>query len=250
LDRIQSTQVHDLEAQEHILRYQVPVAIKRHNVGLVVIDSIAANFRPEFMKGPAKVGAKSFANRNAQLSMLGSLLRGIAKDYNIAAVVANQVADRFAASEVSNHLPTFSQASQNSKPTSTPQSLDSVKGHSSQMMPVVPPSGSDLLSFEDPLAVDHQQRFYTGWGDDANISNLKSPSLGLTWTIQLSTRIALLRESVVRPHKASMNGEGESSSWKRTFKVVFCAWSAEGAIEFHITKGGVACDGTDATGEG
>ncbi|KAK6399238.1 DNA repair protein rhp57, partial [Oleoguttula sp. CCFEE 5521] len=82
LSRIQSTHIHDLEAQEHILRYQVPVLITRHNVGLVVVDSIAANYRAEFDKGTTGRAAQSLSKRSAQISQLGTLLRGIAKEFN------------------------------------------------------------------------------------------------------------------------------------------------------------------------
>ncbi|KAI6914064.1 hypothetical protein KC318_g4746, partial [Hortaea werneckii] len=56
LSKIQSTRVHDLEAQDHILRFQVPALLSRpnSNIGLLVIDSIAANYRPEFDKGHAR----------------------------------------------------------------------------------------------------------------------------------------------------------------------------------------------------
>ena len=48
LDQIISIVTPDLESQDHILRYQLPVAIRRHNIGLVVLDSVAANYRAEF----------------------------------------------------------------------------------------------------------------------------------------------------------------------------------------------------------
>merc|ERR1712137_1279713 len=47
LSRILSIQTPDLESQEHILRYQLPVAIQKHHV---VLDSVAANYRAEFEK--------------------------------------------------------------------------------------------------------------------------------------------------------------------------------------------------------
>ena len=42
LDNIISTTTPDLESQEHILTYQVPVEVERRNVGLIVLDSVAA----------------------------------------------------------------------------------------------------------------------------------------------------------------------------------------------------------------
>ena len=75
LSRVHSTQIHDVEAQEHILRYQVPVLIKQQNIGLLIVDSIAANYRAEFDKGKLRKAADSFAQRSAQLSRLGALDR-------------------------------------------------------------------------------------------------------------------------------------------------------------------------------
>lgn len=58
LDRVISIVTPDLESQDHILRFQLPVAIRRHNIGLVVLDSVAANYRAEFERpGASKDGA-------------------------------------------------------------------------------------------------------------------------------------------------------------------------------------------------
>jgi DNA repair protein RAD57 len=58
LDRVISIVTPDLESQDHILRFQLPVAIRRHNIGLVVLDSVAANYRAEFERpGAIKNGA-------------------------------------------------------------------------------------------------------------------------------------------------------------------------------------------------
>ncbi|KFY10591.1 hypothetical protein V492_04927 [Pseudogymnoascus sp. VKM F-4246] len=107
LSRILTIHARDLEAQDHILRFQLPLAIRRHNVGLVVIDSVAANFRAEFERsgdGGAAHGA-NMARRTAELVGLGALLRGVARSEDVAVVVSNQVADRirFAASMSAPH---------------------------------------------------------------------------------------------------------------------------------------------------
>ncbi len=58
LDHVISIVTPDLESQDHILLYQLPVAIRRHNIGLVVLDSVAANYRAEFERpGAGKNGA-------------------------------------------------------------------------------------------------------------------------------------------------------------------------------------------------
>lgn len=108
LDGVLSTNTPDLESQEHILTYQVPVEIARRNVGLLVIDSVAANYRAEF-KGRRHIagghndkdGASNSSNpqdmgaRSSELIKLGFLLRTLAQKHQMAVVVSNQVSDRF-----------------------------------------------------------------------------------------------------------------------------------------------------------
>jgi len=67
LDRIISIATPDLESQDHILRYQLPVAVRRHRIGLVVLDSVAANYRAEFERPGASKNGANMAKRLAQL---------------------------------------------------------------------------------------------------------------------------------------------------------------------------------------
>lgn len=207
LSRILSIQTPDLESQEHILKYQLPVAVKRQSIGLVVVDSIASNYRAEFdpnrKKDADKTGeidelpeGKTMADRRSQLVQLGAYLRDLARSQDIAIIVSNQVADRM--------FPILY-----SQPTSTPGIT------------------------QDPLALDHQMCWFTGWGDCRNdLSNLKTPSLGLVWANQISARIALIKA-------ARSDREGKTRRW---FRLVFAPWSAptrEGGIEYEITPAGV-----------
>ncbi|KAK0867896.1 DNA repair protein rhp57 [Friedmanniomyces endolithicus] len=239
--RVQSAHIHDLEAQDHILRYQVPVVIKRHNVGLLVIDSIAANYRPEFDRGKAKgSAAESFVKRSNQVTELGALLRHIAEKYNIAVVTANQVADRFATVvEPASQVPPSQQHTQKSQPTSPPYSTThpatTAHGAGTERATTSPPT----LSTDDPLSLDHQQRFFTGWGDDPHITNLKTPSLGLAWTNQLGARIALLKSPVYAVKPYGPGEEPEIEGWERRLRVVFGEWCGEGRVGFEIWRGGV-----------
>ncbi|KXL42705.1 MAG: hypothetical protein FE78DRAFT_126049, partial [Acidomyces sp. 'richmondensis'] len=236
LNRIQSTHIHDLEAQDHILRFQVPVIIKRHDIGLLVIDSIAANYRSEFDKGNArKSAAASISRRSKQVAQLGALLRAIAQEHNVAVVVSNQVADRFTTMiEPASQGAISTPKMQSSRPDTPSHGCMSQSSLLSQHLPLSNPS--DTLAFlttDDPLALDHQQCFFTGWGDDSHVTNLKTPTLGITWTNQLSTRIALLKYPIT-------GTDGSVLSWKRTFKVVFSAWCRTGTAGFEITEGGVS----------
>lgn len=160
LDSIYTLQTPDLESQEHILTYQLPVALSRHNVGLVILDSIAANYRAERSSANHP---SALATRSAQLVRLGALLRSLAREHDCAIVVANQVADRFAP------VSTTSRAS-----ASGPNNLFSSSPASTAPNSAPAPS---------VLSLDHQQRFFTGWGahpssvsESHNLKNAKSGS--------------------------------------------------------------------------
>lgn len=242
LNRIRSSHIHDLEAQEHILRYQVPVAIRHHNVGLIVIDSVAANYRAEFDRAKANKGPEALAKRSLQVAGLGAHLRDLARTYDVAVVVANQVADRF---EPLPSVVALSQSTQSSRPVS-PARGGSVAAalRFSPAVPLGAPDASAMLSTDDPLALDHQQRFFTGWGDNPADSAMKTPSLGLTWTNQLATRIALLKVPVFESSQARAGEEKVVRGWDRTLKVVFSAWCASGEQRFEIWQGGIRSVGS------
>ncbi|KAH9883112.1 hypothetical protein J1614_000482 [Plenodomus biglobosus] len=257
LSRILSIQTPDLESQEHILRYQLPVAIKKHNVGLVILDSVAANYRAEFEKKGPNGAAASMAKRGTQLVQLGALLRELARTEGIAVVVANQVADRFSKPPSAFSSNTASRATSTNSQGNVRTASNNSQGTSHEPTPQL---SNPLSQFEDditlspdPLALDHQQRWLTGWGDLQHepAHAQKTPSLGLVWTNQLACRIALLKLPVFanRPLIHNVNGEDQwnedethISKWRRWFKVVFAPWAppSEGrGTEFEITKGGI-----------
>ena len=252
LAKVLAIQTPDLESQEHILRYQLPVAIKKHNVGLVILDSVAANYRAEFEKKGASNGAASMAKRGTQLVQLGALLRELARTEGIAVVVANQVADRFSKPP---SAPNSNAASRN--PSTNSQGTRDNTPQPSNPALSIPASQFDdsVVLSPDPLALDHQQRWFTGWGDIPHAAphTLKTPSLGLVWTNQLACRIALIKKPVFAnrgPLVVTVNGEDQwneqeeahISKWKRWIKVVFAPWAppTEGkGLEFEITKQGI-----------
>ncbi|WPH01090.1 DNA repair protein rhp57 [Acrodontium crateriforme] len=248
LARVHSTHIHDLEAQDHILRYQVPVIVARHDVGIVILDSVAANYRPEFGKsesGASKNAAVSFGERSTQLIQLGALLRSLAQKNDLAVVVANQVADRFQSNP--SHSRHSTQISQQSRQDSPLPPSRGYTGHPKSITESAQPSDCvPLISTSDPLSFDHQQAFTTGWGDEASpftlsngSANLKTPSLGLTWTNQLATRIALLKEPIYEDKMYAPGEERSVKGWRRRVKVVFSAWGKEGQTEFEVIRAGV-----------
>ncbi|EOO00025.1 putative dna repair protein rad57 protein [Phaeoacremonium minimum UCRPA7] len=289
LDNIVSTATPDLESQDHILTYQVPVEVERRNVGLIVLDSVAANYRAEFERGGSGQLSSNMGARSAELVRLGMLLRDLARKYNLAVVVANQVADRFgtvspvsvlrnASSLRSGRTSTpytshvkFSQDSplaSRSRPPAQPlppvepsSSMADALPRSSMPEPAPPPStympppppGSEDLGPPAPpaLMLDHQQRWFTGWGDDPFASYaLKTPSLGLVWSTQIACRIALFKKTAYGLSR--YNGEEDEARgmptlkmWRRWMKVVFAPHVAatgpglDGAVEFEVNMGGL-----------
>lgn len=232
LDRILSTATPDLESQDHILEFQVPVLLARHDVGLVVVDSVAANYRAEFERHGSR--ASNMAARGAELVRLGALLRRLARRHAVAVVVANQVADRFAP----ERGPAAAAAAALDSPLAPPR-------------PTPSSSAVSLASSDDgppALRLDHQQRWFTGWGDDPCASHaLKTPSLGLVWSTQIACRVALLKRPDAA-RRARRAGEPDAApartAWRRWLKVVFAPHVAasgpgvDGATEFELTAAG------------
>jgi DNA repair protein RAD57 len=290
------------------LAYQLPVAIEARGIGLVVIDSIAANYRAESIAvtgadGGRRGQAKALAARSIDLIRTGSLLREIARKYNCAIVVANQVADRIEqrtqyvgfANDSLRRSSQRSDAGVESAPITvqslnqenpvrpSPLSQDPQHPRSSPISfsnlsssPLPTPhifraqplpyfeSGPPSPSMKDPrLALDHQLRFHTGWGDsdvffgEGVEQSLKTPTLGLTWTNQISCRIALVRKEMASGASASLGSapmmlpetniggaDWSRRRWRRWAKLVFASWAPgvnEGdiGIEFEIWSGGV-----------
>jgi DNA repair protein RAD57 len=225
------------------------VAVEKHGVGLVILDSVAANYRAEFEKKGERDGGASMAKRGNQVVQLGSLLRNLARTKGIAVVVANQVADRFTRPPPSNSVSRTTSANSQGSITSTvntpPLSLgaEPTQSNTEEVVVISP----------DPLALDHQQRWFTGWGDIRSdpAPSLKTPSLGLVWTNQIACRIALLKKPVYASRALVVNVNGEDqfndeerhiSKWRRWLKVVFSSWAApsEGrGVEFEILRSGL-----------
>lgn len=265
LDNIVSTVTPDLESQDHILDFQVPVEVERRNIGLIVLDSVAANYRAEFERGASHASRGSnMATRGTELARLASHLRHLARKHNLAVVVANQVADRFSLPpapvrpSVQYNLPVASQES----PLAARSKL--VIEEEGPIDPYVPPPSTPT---EPPapaaLLLDHQQRWFTGWGDDPFADYvLKTPSLGVVWAAQVACRIALFRKAVYRVERkvdnddtqgevaVSEEEDGErfvptQTGWRRWMKVVFAPHAPatgqglHGAVRFEVTMGGL-----------
>ncbi|KAI1405499.1 DNA repair protein RAD57 [Hypoxylon fuscum] len=281
LDQIIGTMTPDLESQDHILHFQVPVEVARRNVGLVVLDSVAANYRAEFERGSSHASGANLAARSHELLRLGQLLHELARKHGLAVVVANQVADRFAGASKSSVAPPHSHLTPFSLPRTSQESPLASRTRGRPMPPppslstvgVEPPSSNtaELLrsSMPEPpseealappaLLLDHQQRWFTGWGDDARVGmdrDLKTPSLGLVWSTQVAARVALFKRPVYGRKEVLEDEEGQSTTtlrnWCRWMKVVFAPHVAgtgpglDGAVEFEVTMGGLKAVGKKA----
>ncbi|EAW07580.1 putative DNA repair protein (Rad57) [Aspergillus clavatus NRRL 1] len=258
LENILSINAMDLETQDHILNYQLPVAITRYNVGLVVIDSITANYRAEHTSH----NVQGLSTRSSELAKLGQLLRNLATAHNIAIVVANQVSDRFDPLETnptllrtaaygntvfsSSPAPTQPQGpptplrrenAASPRPPTRSRFLEPATAELSPQILLPPPSSSpafpsspfvsdDQQQQQQPdfdgsylvgnaihnelLDLVHQQRFFTGWGDESPPTQTntypslrqpsqKTPALGFVWTTQIACRIALKKQDLPAP---------------------------------------------------
>ncbi|KAI1765845.1 DNA repair protein RAD57 [Hypoxylon sp. FL1150] len=270
LDRIVGTVTPDLESQDHILNFQVPVELARRGAGLLVLDSVAANYRAEFERGGSSVASgANLAARGHELARLGRLLHDLARRHDLAVVVANQVADRFAGPakssaplpppswslpRVSQESPLASRTRRNPQPISIP-GIEPPSSSSNTSDLLLPRSSMPEPPPEEPLApaallLDHQQRWFTGWGDDARSDvDLKTPSLGLVWTTQVAARVALLKRPAYGRKEVLDDEEGQSTTtlrnWRRWMKVVFAPHVAgagpglDGTVEFEVTMGGL-----------
>ncbi|KAI9045018.1 putative DNA repair protein (Rad57) [Aspergillus affinis] len=259
LQNVLSINAMDLETQDHILNYQLPVAIGRYNVGLVVIDSITSNYRAEH----TSTSMQGLTTRSGELARLGQLLRNLAAKEDIAIVVANQVSDRFEGPEGPanpfirnamtgmNSLPSTPQQHLQPPPSSNrnagasplprhrpPESGNiELAQHNVIFPPSSPASSSPYVNDDDwlppptqqqqqnfdgsylvgnpvrneILSLTHQQRFFTGWGDDLPHSftggyfpgsqkpSYKTPALGMVWLTQIACRITLKKEELLVP---------------------------------------------------
>lgn len=232
LDNVRSIPVRDLEAQEHILEYQLPIMVQRFNVGLVVIDSVAANYRAEHGSSVPK----ELADRATQLTKLGRMLRRLALTKNLAVVVANQVSDRFQ-SIADRALPSAVSSSPSFSSSPASQVQTTANGTNQRHQPRV-----------DIMSLDHQQRFFSGWGDTPGGigDELKTPALGLGWTNQIAARIVLKMEGT-RVVINAIDGRENSGGnlWKdrkkrRFLSLVFAPWigGTLKPVEFEIKKEG------------
>lgn len=239
LDNIYSVTAVDLETQNHILEFQVPIMVERCNIGLVVVDSIAANYRGEL----SSQDPYTLVERAWQLKHLGHLLQTLAAQKNVAVVVSNQVYDHwndvsdfedYPAGNISSPAPGQTDkisgiqrdnVSGNSSPLTPAKAVQNLASSplilardrrttlsSTATMPQTPDNRTgdnentqfpapplEVPPLQNVLSLDYQQPFFTGFGKPG-LSTWKTPALGVVWTNQVACRIVLTKEDYeIRP---------------------------------------------------
>lgn len=207
MDRIFCNDVRDINVLEYMTRYQLPVLIEKHNVRLIVIDSIAAPFRAEASAQKSLRDPAALAKRSRQLFILGQILRNLAIKYDLVVLAANQVADKFSRNENSGSQPSSSQLGSQQYSNNHPE--------------------------DDVMMLDYQARWFTGWEQP---EGGKVPALGMSWTNCLTARIALYRKLTEELNEEDDIVEGT----KRTMRVVFAPWVQAGReLEYVIETAGI-----------
>lgn len=237
-DAIHCFQCWSRDELQHVLRYQLPVAVERFNAGLVIIDSIAAPFR----------GVKG-KERTAALVSMGRQLRQLAKRYNCAVVIANQVLDRWPVvlrmdyewdpMYYNNQVRWFSGWTDEGivRANITGDHKRRVPG-SSQDLPSSSPPPPKRLHYEPssspglPPSTAPSQSPATPYSEYSSLrsrslrGSAKTPALGMLWSTMLEQRIVL---------KRSPGGDYIN----RTFEVVFSPWVPPASVEFVISSSGL-----------
>ncbi|KAK9366735.1 DNA repair protein rhp57 [Lipomyces kononenkoae] len=217
----------DLEVQEHIIRYQLPYLVRKQNIGLIVLDSIASHYRAEH----GDEGKTSLHHRGNELIQCAEKLRNLAIECGCAVAVANQIRDQFAKKNatVENHVgaATFISSQPSQDETRLMNPFEEIFGESADVT-----LSAELQESREPeidiFDLDYQSRFFSGWDwlaaeSSGDVNDLKVPALGLIWTNCVSQRAVLKR-----------------NAFKRTIEVVFSPYASSGhVLEFEIRADGV-----------
>jgi RecA/RadA recombinase len=192
MDNVFISHVFDKESQSQLIKYQLPLLLQHYNVRLVIIDSVAGNFRYG-AGGTASNSASASANngfnngsnaaedggllasaestenmrdRAKELYEMGSLLKKLAYKYSAVVLCVNQVTSNWSAVD-------------------------------------------DQMTLQEQQQQQQQQYL---------------PSLGLTWSQCVNTRIQLLR----------------TGGDRRRMRVVFSHYLPPSSIQYAITAEGLS----------
>lgn len=235
LDRIFTMSTHNFDHQENIILYKLAHLVESNDIGLIVIDSVAANFRTQFQGiSPAVLTRRALA-----LARLGNILRQVANKSNTAVVVTNQVGDRFDEARIDHDkFRTISVT-----PTSSAATIPAIQNQQTQTSMKPPPRPTPKMSQaekDEVKRLDFQQCFFTGWGDayEAHFESLKTPTLGLSWANQIDARIVLKIGQEAKPTETENIYSDQKR--RRFLSVVFAPWipPTTTPIEYELTMQG------------
>lgn len=228
LDRIFTISTHNFDHQENITLYKLPFLVEQNNIGLIVIDSVTANFRVQFPGAtPAVLSRRAIA-----LVKLGNVLQKIAHEHDVSVVITNQVADRFDDARIDPDKFRLSSSTPSSSaptaPSTQPTNPSNTQPKPTQTSMGPPASKSTLMTRaekDEVMRLDYQQCFFTGWGDDPAkpFEGLKTPALGLTWANQINARIVLKIAHDVKPTMTENIYSDQKR--RRHLSVVFAPWT-------------------------
>ncbi|RIA91256.1 Rad51-domain-containing protein [Glomus cerebriforme] len=96
LDKIKYITVSNLDTQYQVLHLQLPILLSRNKIRLVIIDSIAANFRAAYNSSDASI----LLQRSKELCKLGTKLKEISDQFQLPVICVNQVSDLFSKNDI------------------------------------------------------------------------------------------------------------------------------------------------------
>ncbi|RGB42914.1 Rad51-domain-containing protein [Rhizophagus diaphanus] len=100
LDNIKYITVPDLDTQYQVLHLQLPILLSRSKIRLVIIDSIAANFRVAYNSS----NGSTLLKRSKELCRLGTKLKEISDHFQLPIVCVNQVSDLFSKNDIREYI--------------------------------------------------------------------------------------------------------------------------------------------------
>ncbi|CAG8559236.1 17865_t:CDS:2 [Rhizophagus irregularis] len=100
LDNIKYITVPDLDTQYQVLHLQLPILLSRSKIRLVIIDSIAANFRVAYNSS----NGSTLLQRSKELCRLGTKLKEISDHFQLPIVCVNQVSDLFSKNDIREYI--------------------------------------------------------------------------------------------------------------------------------------------------
>ncbi len=172
--------VADIEALDHVLRYQLPALTSRTDIGIVVVDNLPALFQDD----PVAGDIDSLVHRSRWLVDVADAL----KRTSAAVVVINHVSDAFGIDKDLARRFVFDSASRTSRRTDVvadhPAAMEyaAQSAYTSGLLASVPPT---LAAAMTTTTTDSDSPLYT--------LHPRTAQLGHTWTNLIHTRLVLTR---------------------------------------------------------